>query len=171
METWMPIIDFEGIYEGSNYGNVRSLNFRRTGETKRLNPGKDKQGYLYVCLMKNGTKNWEKVHRIIWEAFNGPIPDGYEINHINEDKSDNRLENLSIVTHKENINHGTCSKRAGEKHHKPVVQYDLDGKCICRWESMSKAGAELNIDVGQISACCKHKPHYNTAGGYRWEYK
>lgn len=178
-EKWVPIItwlkgvkyDYEGLYQVSSEGRIRSLNYRKRGYSFIMSPGRDKDGYRYICLMKNGKKKWFKVHRLVWEAFNGPIPYGYEINHLNEIKDDNRLVNLSLVSHKQNINYGNCSARAGRKHRLPVLQYDLNGNFIARWESESAAGETLNIDVGQISACCRHKPHYNSAGQFLWEYE
>ena len=170
-EEWIDVKNFEGLYQISNFGNARSLNYRRTGQIRNLKPGTDKDGYRYVCLLKDGLKKYFKIHRLVWESFNGPIPDGYEVNHQNEDKSDNRLVNLSIVSHKSNINWGSCSERAGEKHRKGVLQYGLDGSFIKRWKSESEAGETLGIDVGQISACCNNKPHYNTAGDYVWKFE
>ena len=162
-EVWKDIV---AVYQASNLGRLKNS---KTG--RLLRPGKDKNGYLFIGLRVNGKTKWYKVHRLVWEAFYGPIPEGYEINHINEVKTDNRLENLSLVTHKENINWGTCRKRAGEKHRKAVIQYNLEGKKLESWESASAAADALEIDVAQISACCLGKPHYNTAGGFIWKYK
>lgn len=170
-EIWVKVPGSEK-YEVSDRGNIRSLDFRRTGQVRLMKPGKDRNGYLYICLMENGKGRWHKVHRLVYEAFKGPIPEGFEINHLNEIKDDNRIENLEAVSHKDNINYGTCSGRAGEKHRKGVCQYDLDGNIIKDdWASMSEAGKTLGIDVGQISACCQGKPHYNTAGDYIWRQK
>lgn len=168
MEKWKDLLGYEGLYRISNYGNISSVNWKRTGVEKLMRPGKDKNGYLLVCLRKDGKNKWHKMHRLVWETFNGPIPDGYEINHQNEDKADNRLSNLSITSHKENINWGTSKERAGKKHRKTVLQYAIDGGFIHKWSSMSQAAKCLQIDVGQISACCNGKPHYNTAGGFKW---
>lgn len=170
-EVWKDIVGYDGLYQVSNLGRVRSLNYRRTGKTKEMKPGTDKNGYRYICLMVEGKARYYKVHRLVYEAFVGPIPYGHEINHINEEKADNRVENLETVSHKDNINHGTCMERAGEKHRKWVVQYDLHGTPIKEWSSMSQAAKKLGIDVAQISGCCLGKPHYHTAGNYIWKYK
>lgn len=170
-EEWREVPSYENLYEASNLGNIRSLNWKHTGKVVVMKPGTDKNGYKYINLTKDKKNKWLKVHRVIYETFFDKIPEGMEINHINEIKSDNRPENLEIVSHKQNINHGTCKERAGEKHHKPVVRYSKTGDFIDEWESMSAASSALSIDVAQISACCKGKPHYNTAGGFIWRYK
>lgn len=170
MEDWRDIPGYSGLYQINRQGEIISLNYRRTQKTKLMIPGIDKNGYNYICLCKEGKCRWFKVHRLVWETFVGPIPDDYEINHLNEVKYDNRLENLEVVTHKENINHGSCTERAGKKHRKQIVQYDMDNNIIKIWKSMTEVKQELGIDQSQISACCKGKNHYNTAGGFKWKY-
>ena len=91
-EIWMPIFGCEG-YEVSKIGSVRSLDYLHTGKAKILKPQKTHNGYLQVYLYKDGKLKGFKVHRLVWEAFNGPIPEGMQVNHLNEDKTDNRLEN------------------------------------------------------------------------------
>ena len=86
-EIWKPVLDYIGLYEVSNLGRVRSLKF---GKVRILKPCKKKNGYLYIRLSKNGiTKNFY-VHRLVYEAFHGTIPDDMQVNHINEIKTDNR---------------------------------------------------------------------------------
>ena len=97
----------------SNKGRVKSLgrwiNYKNKGkrweEEKILKPKIEKSGYQRVGLWKNGGK-WYQVHRLVYEAFVGDIPKGMQVNHINEIKSDNRLENLNLMTPKENTNWG-----------------------------------------------------------------
>lgn len=79
-------------------------------------------GYYKIVLTKDGKKTPCRLHRLIWEAFNGPIPEGKEVNHINEVKTDNRVENLNLMTRKENINHGTCIKRRTETYKKTYLK-------------------------------------------------
>ena len=117
-EIWKPIKDFEGYYEVSNIGRVRSLNYKRTGKGKILKNIEDYKGYLEVGLTKNGKRKQFKIHRLVAEAFI-PNPENKPcIDHINTVKSDNRVENLRWVTYKENSNNEkTLEKFKGENHH------------------------------------------------------
>ena len=133
-EEWKDILGFEGIYQASNLGRVKSLerlNARgyRVKE-KILKPQINRRGYYQVGLYKQSIGKNYKVHRLVYEAFNGQIPEGLQVNHINEVKTDNRLENLNLMTHKENVNWGTRNERAGKvlknrkDQSKLVLQYD-----------------------------------------------
>lgn len=110
IEIWKPVIGYEGLYEVSNRGRVKSLNYLRTGREKILKE-RIHQGYNRVTLFKNGVGKEHAVHRLVWNAFKGPIPKGLVINHLNEIKNDNRLCNLEICTSKENTNYGTGKVR------------------------------------------------------------
>lgn len=96
-EIWRKIEEFKN-YEVSNLGNVRSLNYRRTGETKILKLGKDKNGYLYICLWENGKQYFKTVHRLVATAFISNPQGKPQINHINGDKENNRVSNLEWCT-------------------------------------------------------------------------
>jgi hypothetical protein len=129
MENWLPVVGWEGFYEVSDLGNVRSVdriihdcqgNKRFSG--KFLTPWKHKSGHLYVSLRKNSTKQNAQVHRLVSIAFIGPVPDGKEVCHENGNAADNRLENLRYDTRANNIQdskaHGTFlygEKRPGAK--------------------------------------------------------
>ena len=86
MEIWKKIEGYEN-YEVSNLGNVKSLNYNHTGKEQILKAGKTKQGYLYVILHKNGKRKKYLIHRLVYETFNGPIPEGMQCNHISEVKT------------------------------------------------------------------------------------
>lgn len=120
-EVWKDIPGYEGLYEASDLGNVRSLNYNHTGKTKVMQPSLTRKGYLTLCLSKNGKQKQRLVHTLVITAFRGPIPPGMQVNHLNEIKTDNRLSNLEVCTPKQNNNWGTRIERAakankGRKH-------------------------------------------------------
>jgi len=132
-EIWKDVVGFEGRYEVSNLGRIRSLPhetviYRRKGKPyilkKRgeiLTPQARRHGYLAVWLYGNGGNKGRagkqySVHRIVAEAFCEPRDGCNEVNHINEDKTDNRACNLEWCNHKENSNHGTRGERIGMWH-------------------------------------------------------
>ena len=171
-EIWVPILGYEELYLASNWGRIKSLNYKRTGKEKILRPGKCRNGYLQVNLTKNGKVQRLLVHRLVWEAFNGPIPKGMQINHLNEDKTDNRLENLSLVSAKENINWGTGLRRRAKSRSKMVEQYTLDGVHFMTWFSLrgiQKELGHLGFDTSAIYRCCLGK--LKTHKGYIWKYR
>lgn len=171
-EIWMPVLGYEGRYEASNFGRIKSLNYRHTGMEQLLRPAKNSTGYLQVILTKNGKKKMSLVHRLVWEAFNGPIPAGMQINHLNECIWDNQLENLSLATPKENINWGTGVRRSAKTRSKMVEQYTLDGVYVRTWPSTVSVENELwhlGYRATNISACCLGK--LKTHKGYTWKYK
>ena len=162
-EIWKSIIGYEGLYEASNFGRIRSLNYKHTGETRILKLGKSTGGYLQVNLCKNGKVKMCLIHRLVFEAFNGKIPEGYDVNHINENKTDNRLENLNLMTRKENINYGTRTERCS----KPVYQYTLDGVLVHVWPSTRECDRN-GFNQSNVAKCCRgeRKSHK----GYIWSY-
>ena len=165
-EIWLAVPGYEGLYWVSNLGRVKSL-YKRIRE-QILKPGKV-NGYLQVQLFKEGKRRFFLVHRIVWEAFKGPIPEGMEINHLNECTWDNRLENLSLATPKENSNWGTRNRRIAKSRSKMVEQYTLDGKHIMTWFSVTGIQEEFGWRQGNISSCCNGKR--KTSHGYIWKYK
>ncbi len=125
-ERWMPVREFEGIYEASTFGRVRRTipaygNLRPAGHF--LTPSRQRpNSYLRLCLTTAvpGVCVTRLHHRVIYEAFNGPIPKGLQINHVDGDKANNVLSNLEIVTPRENIHHsianGFSKYASGEAH-------------------------------------------------------
>lgn len=102
-ELWKPIPGYEGLYEVSDYGRVKSL---RSNRIMTAAPNRKENGYYRVTLSKNGISTKQYVHRLVVKAFlEDPIDDTYEVNHKNKITSDNRLCNLEWVTHKDNIKH------------------------------------------------------------------
>lgn len=104
---WRPALGFEGIYEVSDDGDFRRLTTRSgltRSEPKLLKTGK-RRGYKNITFCKGGITSTHSAHRVVWEAFNGKIPDNMQINHKNGIKDDNRLDNLEVVTPSENTKH------------------------------------------------------------------
>lgn len=105
METWKDVIGYEGIYQVSDLGNLRSLNYKRTGKIQLLKPARDNKGYLRTAFMKDGNLKTIKVHRIVAQTFLGISKDYPQVNHINGIKHDNRLENLEWCNNSQNQIH------------------------------------------------------------------
>jgi hypothetical protein len=172
-EEFKDIENYEGLYMISSLGRVYSVK-----RNKFLKPHKEKKNYLRVALCKEGKMKKYKIHRLVGQAFI-PNPLNYkEINHINEIKTDNRVENLEWMSHKENCNYGTRTARmkqhpnwkaAAEKCSKAVLQFTKDGKFVKEYPSTIEAERATGIDHGSISKCCKEKLH--SAGKYVWRYK
>lgn len=167
-EEWKDIPEFEG-YQVSNLGRIKSLErinvLGRRVKEKILKPLISRNGYYLIGLYKNSIQKFYYVHRLVWIAFNGQIPEGYEINHLNEVKSNNRLENLNLVTHKENINFGTRT----EKCSKSVLQFTLEDILIKEYPSINQVARETGFSQGNICACCNGKR--KTAYNFKWKYK
>jgi len=121
MEKWRPIPGYEGRYEVSNFGRVKSLK----GTHKFLKPGL-RNGYPSVLLCVGGEKKNRTVHSLVCEAFYGPRPEMHEVMHLDGDKANNRLSNLSYGTSSENqrmrVDHGTSCR--GTNHHKNILTED-----------------------------------------------
>ena len=170
-EVWKDIPDYEGKYQVSNMGRVRSLlkwyplQNRYVQRVKILKNNVMSKGYLGVKLCKNGERTF-KVHRLVAEAFI-PNPDNKpQVNHINGDKTDNRVENLEWCTSRENTEH---SRITGLQLPTAVLQYDLEGNFIKEWASIKEAQEATNSR--HISMCCRGHTKYRTSGGYIWRYK
>ena len=171
METWKAIAGYEGLYEVSDMGRVKSLKF---GKERILKPEKNNCGYLQVVLYKDGQKKIPSVHRLVAKAFI-PNPNNLEtVNHKDEDKTNNEISNLEWMSIKDNNNYGTRSKRASEtqindKNKSKVVQmFDRQGNLLKTFPSTNEAERVTGIYKSCISECCNGKK--KSAGGYIWRY-
>jgi hypothetical protein len=104
-ECWLPLKNFEHAYEISNLGRVRLIiNWKSHKSGYVMHPNKDRLGYKrYHLTDKNGERRSYSAHRMMYETFIGEIPPGYDVDHINNQKGDNRLINLQLLTHRENV--------------------------------------------------------------------
>lgn len=167
-EQWRDIPDYKGIYQVSNYGRIKS--FERNG-TKGgiLKPNKRQDGYLQVGLHKNGKGKTFAVHQLVALTFLKNPNNLPQINHKDENKENNHVDNLEWVTPKENVNYGTRNERDSKTKRIPILQYTKDMVFIRDWESILSASIELNINNRNICSCCKNKR--KSAGGFIWKYK
>ena len=170
-EIWCTIKGYEGMYEVSDQGRVRSLKF---GKERILRPGMDGCGYLQVGLWKNGDRNVFLVHRLVAQSFI-PNPDNLpEVNHRDENKENNFVQNLEWCSDKYNTNYGTRNQRVSEKNtngklSKPVLQFTKDGELVGEWKSMMDVQRNLGYANQHISSCCKGK--LKSAYGFIWKFK
>ena len=170
MIEWRPVKGYEGLYEVSNLGQVRSLNYNHTGEVKILKLSKYKSGYLKVSLHKNGKQYQKTVHRLVAQAFIPNPGDKTEVNHIDGEKQNNTVDNLEWVTASENTKHAwkTGLSKMTEDRKKKVSEANKGSKhpqakrviCITTGEIFNyiREGAKkYNVANQDISKCCKGK--------------
>lgn len=177
MEEWRNIEGYDD-YQVSNLGRVKRLDvIDSLGHLRKeriLKSGKDTKGYLRVSLWKNGKGKTFKVHRLVAQAF---IDNPYnlpQVNHKDENPSNNRVENLEWCDAKYNLTYGSRIKRVSDKTingklSKTVYQYSLDGEFVAEYPSVSEAARQLDCDIGCICHCCNGKQ--KTSYGYVWRYK
>lgn len=162
-EVWKDVKNYDGLYQVSNLGNVKSLN-RKGTKGGLIKQDLRKDGYLQVHLTKNRKMKNYLVHRLVAEAFISNLNNLEEINHKDENKQNNKLDNLEFCTRKYNMNYGTRPYKNAKK----VCQTDLNNNIIKIWNSIREASRNTNINSSHISKCCKGL--LRTSGGYIWRY-
>ena len=161
-EIWKDIENYEGLYQISNKGHVKSL---YKGSERILKLWDNGRGYLRVQLTKENTSKHIRVHRLVARAF---IPNPYnlpEINHIDENKKNNSVENLEWCDRRYNVNYGTRNERVSRK----ILQYSKSGEFIREWQGAREVERVLGIANSHIIDCCKGR--YKSAYGFIWKYK
>ena len=185
-EVWKDIKNYEGHYQVSNYGRIKSVdklvNSGLKNNKKVLKKGKIlklfkmSNGYLVVGLCNGETQKSKSVHRLVAEAFIPNLNNYKNINHKDENKENNNVSNLEWCDNLYNNIYGTWLDRIAKKLinnpkiSKKVNQYDKQGNFIKQWSSTMEAQRNTGINNTHISACCLNKKNYKTAGGYVWKY-
>lgn len=182
-EVWVDMPDYEGLYMISNKGRIKNVprimnkgtRLEYISKERILRPSISKDGYMRVSLFKNGKKKQIGVHRLVAIAFipnNGFLCD---VNHKDENKLNNSVDNLEWCSKEYNTKYGTRTERVS----KCVLQYTKDGRFIREFKSVRDASRALNIPPPNIRDCA-HNKHVikdgreyvcRSAGGYVWRYK
>lgn len=183
-EVWKDVVGYEGIYQVSNKGNVYSVERISTNNRmfggQTLKPRHQKNGYLNVVLYKNGVRKTKSIHRIIAEAFI-PNPNCLpQVNHIDEVKVNNNVENLEWCTSKYNNNHGTRIERVVETQSKKVMAVNAETGEALTFNSINEAGRK-GYNSGNVSLACRGIYKSGSTGkligdgrtykGHRWCYE
>lgn len=176
-ETWKPVVGYEGLYEVSDLGRVKKVARTITkadGTIKKvderiLKPS-DSNGYQIVGLYRNGVSNPNWVHRLVAQAFI-PNPNKLpEVNHKDEIRTNNKLDNLEWISHRDNSNYGKHNERISKSKCKPILQLDLKtGFIIAYYPSVKEAGSSTGIYYDTITKAARGI--IKTAGGYKWKYQ
>ena len=175
-EVWRDVKGYEGLYQVSSDGRVKSLERtfidkigrERYVKERILKPAFNGRGYLFVNLYAGGKPKMHKVHRLVCQSFHDNPDNKPQVNHINEIKTDNRSSNLEWATARENSNFGTRTERSGKAQSKPVAQYAQDGELIKIWPSVRGAERKTGFSHCYISQAANGKR--KQAYGFIWKY-
>lgn len=163
-EEYKDIEGYENLYQVSNLGNVKSLNYNRTGKERILKPIKDNNGYLFVTLCKEREHIKYSIHRLVAEAFISNSDNLPQVNHIDEDRTNNNVTNLEWCTAKYNSNYGSRTERSALSRSKQVMCIETG----VAYPSSSEAARQLGFAQTNISRCCNGIR--NTCGGFHWRF-
>lgn len=174
-EIWKDIKGYEGLYQVSNLGRVRSVDryvkqkegfyqyIKGRIRKSKLNNG----GYMLVSLSKDNKGKTFLIHRLVAQAFIPNSENKPQVNHIDENPCNNCVDNLEWCDAKYNCNYGNHSEKLSKAFKRKVAQYTLDGIYVKTWNSYKEAGLALNINRGNISNCVNNR--CKSCGGYIWK--
>ena len=163
-EVWKDIEGYEGLYQVSNLGRVKRV------KTDRILKGcKDKGGYLVIGLYKNNVMSTKTIHRLVAQAFIPNPENKPEVNHIDEDKANNKVNNLEWMTRKENNNHGTRNERISKTLSISISATNIKTGESIDFNSGKECARKLGLNPSHITAVLKGKR--NHTGGYTFKYK
>ena len=176
-EIWKDIPNYEGLYQASNLGRIKSFP-RRYSRNKTeiiMKQRFNHKGYLQLSLCKNGKLSNKMVHRLVAETFI-PNPNSLpQVNHIDGVKKNNNVDNLEWCDNSYNQIHANKMglnkhrlERVKEVCQKPIAQYDMSGRFITAYPSLIEAAESTGISNKSISLCALNKT--KQSGGYKWQY-
>lgn len=179
-EKWRAVIGYEGLYEVSNLGNIRSVdkvsrmpcNGERATKVvkgKLLKPYESGNGYFKIALVKDGKSRKHFVHRIVADAFLQNPGNCSVVNHIDFNRRNNKVDNLEWCSQRENLLHGTLRLVEGLDYKDlRIGRFDKDGNLVDVWSSLSKIEETLGICKTDVLACCRGR--LKSSYGYIWRY-
>jgi len=182
MEIWKGIKGWEGVYQVSSHGRLRS--FKKEPGGRILSNKNAKGGYFSIVLQNKGARRFVRMHVLVAEAFIPRPPDKQEVNHKDGNKQNNKVDNLEWATRRENVRHAVKMNPgmvAGMNRFneyvnpRPVLQIDQHGRVIGKFNNCKEAGRATGVcsrNIHQVASCTEYKPGKtrSQAGGYRWRF-
>lgn len=173
-EIWNPLVSYEGLYEVSNFGRVKSLK-RQVGTimfpSVLLVILDGSHGYSHVSLSKEGCRKRVMVHRLVAMAFIPNPENKPHVNHLDSNRKNNHVDNLEWCNQKENMQHALKHGNFSHEHRqKKISQYDLNGNFIRDYDSIKEATLKYNLTRGQINRRIKFEGENQIVAGFIWKY-